>query len=372
VQKPIATIAGPNAAYADGHVLYSGPSATLLAQPFNVTAHALDGDAVVLLNDFARSSATEVHSHFAVSSTGVLVYQPRSLPGTRLQWVDRTGRDAGLVAGGGAMYSEPQISPNGQFVAADRFDGRTGTSKIWVFDLARGTSWELNPGMARDLYPNWTEDSRGLVFSGSLEEGWAFFRRGIEMASNAEVIQPFEFPLSYPADVSRSGGTLLFKQLAGTRTDGQFRLFMMNPASGRIIDVAEGDDGALSPDDTWLAYSSQGDIFIRSLEETGQRLVVSTEGGAKPRWRADGRELFYRVEQTMMSVAVETGSPMELGVPQALFTRRDWRSWNAPAPQGFSYDAAPDGRRFLLSVTDPSAPQGPMTVIVDWPRLLNR
>jgi Tol biopolymer transport system component len=333
---------------------------------------------VIVADDFARSSATLLHSHFAVSGTGVIAYQPASLRNTRLVWVDRSGNDLSVAAAGAATYVDPAVSPDGRLVAVDRFDARTGANKIWVFDLARGTSYQLNPELAQDMYPTWTRDSRALVFSGTHDSGWGLFRKSID-ASTAEALERFDLTLTFPTAVSSRGDVVVLKQQSGR---SGFRTIILNTADKTQRTIDDGSQATLSPDDRWIAYavgtsrsvtgaSRSNEVYVRSMDESGVRQVVSAGGGTNPRWRADGRELFYINGQTLMSVAVTPGPSLTLGVPRALFTRKDWAANRpAPPPNGFDYDVTPDGQRILLNVVDDSQPQPPITVVVNWPVLL--
>ena len=312
--KFIANIEGSNAAYASGHLLFAGPNATLLAQPFDASSLTIEGDPVIVADDFARSSATALHSHFTVSDTGVIAYQPASLRNTRLVWVDRSGKDLSVAAGGLATYVDPAVSPNGQLLAVDRFDARTGANKIWVFDLIRGTSYQLNPELAQDMYPTWTDDSRALLFAATRDGGWGLFRKSID-ASLSEALDRFDVTLTYPTDVSSSGKFIVLKQQLGR---SGFRTVILNTTDKTQQTIEDGSQATLSPDDRWLAYAvgtsrsvsgaiRNTEVYLRSMDESGVRKVVSAGGGINPRWRADGRELFYESGQTLMSVAVTPG-----------------------------------------------------------------
>ena len=101
--------------------------------------------------------------------------------------------------------------------------------------------------------------------------------------------------------------------------------------------------------------------------EPGGKWQVSTAGGVEPRWRRDGKELFYvGPDGRVMAVSVGTGADFEVGKPQALF------STSLKNASGARYDVAPDGQRFLLNrpIGDESSP--PITLVQNWTALLKR
>lgn len=103
----------------------------------------------------------------------------------------------------------------------------------------------------------------------------------------------------------------------------------------------------LSPDGRFLAYvsdeSGRYEIYIRSFPNGAGKWQVSVNGGTKPRWSRDGKELYYVESNALMAVPVSTGQGLTLGQPQKLFESADLRSaYTAP-----NYDVAADGQRFV-------------------------
>jgi hypothetical protein len=120
--------------------------------------------------------------------------------------------------------------------------------------------------------------------------------------------------------------------------------------------------------------SSRAEVFVESLptEAGGSRSArkwqISTSGGANPVWRGDGKEIFYlALDGKMMSVPVESGeNSFRPGTPKPLFQ-------TSLAPGGLrQYDVTRDGKRFLLNVPMPVTGEEPITVIVNWPKLLEK
>ena len=124
-----------------------------------------------------------------------------------------------------------------------------------------------------------------------------------------------------------------------------------------------------SPDGRWVAYDSDEagaqQVFVQSFPDGAVKLSASPGGGAQPRWRADGKELYYLApDGTLMASPVVYGRVLAVGTASPLF-----RHSNAFMPErsGFAdYDVDASGRRFLVaSLANPSF-RGPVTVVMNW------
>jgi hypothetical protein len=134
--------------------------------------------------------------------------------------------------------------------------------------------------------------------------------------------------------------------------------------------------GEFSPDGRWLAYESNEsgrfEVYVRPFPEPGGKWQVTSAGGTQPRWRRDGRELYYVAPDTrLMAVSVAAGADgktFNLGVPVPLFQTRLATGANV-LPGRAQYAVAPDGRFLLNTIVDNTAPS-PITVVVNWTQLL--
>jgi len=168
--------------------------------------------------------------------------------------------------------------------------------------------------------------------------------------------------------VSRDGTIIGILATGGIRPGPAWTLSLSAPSTekpGSFLDPKSLKLGAaFSPDGHWVAYaeSATGDprraeIYVTPYPGPGGHVPISTEGGTEPRWRNDGRELFYRSGDKMMAVDVEVGSEVRAGSPRLLF-------------EGYSnnngYDVAPDGKRFLMVKSSSSAPSNRLTFVVNW------
>ena len=136
-------------------------------------------------------------------------------------------------------------------------------------------------------------------------------------------------------------------------------------------------DGRFSPDGRWIAYvsdeSGRFEVYVRSFVESGEavRHQISTAGGLSPRWRRDGRELFFVAsDQKMMAVPVRTGASFEAGAPVALF-RTGTVVVSGPRATA-DYDVSADGQRFLITRSIVAENLLPLTAVVNWTQDLKR
>src|SRR4051812_18901508 len=121
-----------------------------------------------------------------------------------------------------------------------------------------------------------------------------------------------------------------------------------------------------SPDGHLVAYTSNEtgkfQVNVQTLPLSDKKWQVSITGGYEPRWRADGREIYYLSEdRKLMSVIVGAGPPF--GVPTALFQTRVSPGITA---NRMHYVPAHDGKRFLVNSQSSDTPPTPLTVVMNW------
>jgi Tol biopolymer transport system component len=132
------------------------------------------------------------------------------------------------------------------------------------------------------------------------------------------------------------------------------------------------DEPKFSPDGKWVAYNgSEGgqkpEIYALPFPPTGQRYQLSSQGGAQPRWRRDGRELFYLASDgTVMSVMIPGGDVRQAARPEPLF-----QTGLEVSPSFDQFVPSPDGQRFLIRRPEGAAgDRAPVHVIVNWRSLV--
>ncbi len=340
-------------------------------QQGNLRARGFDPDRLELSGEpFAIASNVrfDPRSAFAVaaiSNTGRLVYQPGGrVAGNRLIWYGRGGEELGTVGPAGSLY-QARISPDGSRIVLD-ISGDSNQGDIWVLDAERGSGTRVTTWPEDDSYPVWSPDGRALMFSSTRGGGqFRIFQVGLEGASEAELVldEPDVEMLvrAWAADGSR----VLFR-----RGVDPSNIWALDVATGETFPVIESafdsNDFAISPDGAWLAYDSNetGDfeVYLTSFPDAGQRIRVSTDGGAGPVWSADGRELFFSSPDSdaIFGVSVEVeGSQPRPGKPERLFGV-DMRVHSTR-----QFDTL-DGERFLVNTNVNSGARTPLKLVLNW------
>ena len=141
--------------------------------------------------------------------------------------------------------------------------------------------------------------------------------------------------------------------------------------------------GRFSPDGRWVAYASnetgRSEIYVRAFPGPGDRRLVSKGGGSFPRWRQDGRELFYltpdkRLMAAPIQIALDART-LSLGASDELFQTRlaipGARSSLGLLGSSADYAVARDGR-FLLNIAAANDVASPITVVLNWTAGLTR
>ena len=367
-EKQFVVEASANAAFGAPQYLLFYRDKTLFAQHFDVKRFALTGEATVVLTDLQYQPQVK-RALFGVSENGLLVAQTGSgVALSRLAWFDRKGKELGAV-GKPDVYGNVSIAPNGKSIAVSVTDIASQNTDIWTYDLERGNTKRLTFDSAQDSVPIWSPDAARLVFASNRRDYNDLYVKNSDGAQEEKNILHSEVD-KFPNDWSREGKYVLYMQ----DTDFGFislpelkdSLFLKAPSVLR--------NGQLSPDGKWLAYASnetgKWEIYVTSFPEPRGKWQVSVAGGEQPRWRGDGRELFYlSPDSKVMAVPVTTGANFDSGTPVALFQATPRQP--IPIYDLFVYDVSRDGQRFLI-VTPVKEETAPMSVVLNWPAKLKK
>jgi len=257
-----------------------------------------------------------------------------------------------------------------------------------VDDLARAVRTRLTFGRDADhSVPVWSPDGNKIAFAtleGSLQ---GKIRAGIYQmsstgASDEELVLPVDDGTIWPTSWSRDGRFLLYSHWADQRDDLDVRILpMIDDRRPRLLiqSQAQAYDGQFSPDGRWVAYTSgesdRSEVFVVPFEAgrilnaapgtliaNGSRLQISANGGRCPRWRRDGKEIFYlsQASQMMAAEIEEKGHGIVARAARALF-----RCMPVPlVPPSAPYDVSPDGKKFVInSLGNDSTP---LILLVNW------
>jgi len=362
-EKHFVVEASGNAAYAAPGYLLFPREKTLLAQRFDLKRFALIGDPTAVLTDIQYQPQVR-RAVFAVSDNDVLVGQTGAgIAFSQPLWFDRKGHQEGAVGKAG-VYGSVFIAANGRSVAVDSTDMTSLNTDVWTYELQRESAQRLTFDPGFDVVPIWSPDASRLVFSSNRGEHVDLYMKNSDGAETEKVIVHDEFN-KIPSDWFRNGEYILY-------TRGPDLWFLTLPALKSTLFIKAPSivrNGQFSPDGKWVAYASnetgKWEIYVTSFPDARGKWQVSTGGGEEPRWRGDGKELFYiSSDSKMMAVPVTIGANFDAGAPVALFQAvpRQPVSTN----DQFVYDVARDGQRFLI-LTQVKRPESrPMSVILNW------
>ena len=286
-------------------------------------------------------------------------------------WFDRSGKELGAVNPAGDV-KDMRLSPDGKR-AAIQITINAFNADIWLVDLERNTPTRFTFSPAIEDDPVWSPDGSRVLFTSERGGPRDIYQKLSSGAGSEELLLKSE----------------VVKETQDWSSDGRFILFEINDPNNQSdlwVLPLFGDkqpfpflatefseyQGRFSPDGRWVAYvsneSGKQEVYVQSFPASGGKWQISTDGGAQPVWRHDGRELFYiNPDRKLMSVEIKTGATFEAGVPKMLFeTRVDAYASNN------RYAVSPDGQRFLINVPVEAQSSSAITVVLNWTADLKR
>jgi serine/threonine protein kinase len=355
-----------NATYAEpGYLLYLRDNKTLVAQSFDLGRFVLKGEPHTLSDEVLYFPSVD-RAVFSVSGGEVLVTQTgKGAFVSQLTWFDRGGKPAGTVGIPGA-YKNLRLSPDGHRVAVDQTDRDGRNVDIWILEPARGATTRLTFDPSTHQAPVWSPDGRQILFTANRKLGMQFYLKNADGSGAEEEVAELEgVSQANVWDWSRDGKYVLVRK-------GNELWYLTWPehiAQPLLQTKWTVRNAQFSPDGRWLAYASNEtgnmEVYVSPFLNGNGKWQVSSGGGHEPRWRRDGKELFYvAADGKMMSAAVTAGVSFEAGSPAALFQTH--RRQPISAQDVFSYDVSADGQRFLIITKVDDANAAPLSVLLNW------
>jgi serine/threonine protein kinase/Tol biopolymer transport system component len=364
-----------NAAYMPGYILFVRDR-TLMAQPFDEKRLEIRGQPFPVAEQ-VQYDELSWRGIFSSSFNGVLAYQGGNTgANSRLVVLDRAGKQVETIGTPGD-FTTHRISPDGQRLAVGVLDASVGNYKLWLYDLSRDKQTRLTFGSGRTLFPVWAPDGGRVGFASNQSGIYQLAEKRSDGMGNEEPILDSDTS-KYPTAWSTDGRFIAYN----TTAPGKYAMELwIVPRFGerKPYSFLQGSfnvgQGQFSPDGRWLAYSSdesgRPEVYVTPFPAGGSKWQVSVAGGTSPRWRRDDKELFYlAADSELMAAEVDgSGSSFQVAAVRPLFhvllktgiARLDLSSTS----EQISYDAGPDGKRFVVN-SPPIGTPPPITLITNW------
>jgi len=339
---------------------------SLLAQRFDSGRAALSGEPVVVASNVGYD--TNERAIAAVSQDDALAYQVggRGVLGT-IGRMDRRGIDLGTIRDR-ERFNDLALSHDGGRLVYE-MSREQGATDLWIYDLERETSQRLTFADGNETNPAWSPDDRTIYYDNDLENDGVIYRRAADGSGDAERIGTTPQGIR-PFSVAPDGSWLVVEQTsAGTNRD----ILRYDLATGKLTPLVDSpfndSEARLSPDGRLLAFTSEqsgrSEVYVQALDGTRGRWQLSSNGGSLPRWRGDGRELFFlAAPDRLMSIAVEPGVETErtprFAAPVEMFQK-----------VLADFDPAPDGQSFVELLYSGTGNR-PLTLVTHWAASLQR
>ncbi len=370
-EKKLAQRTEANAFYTNGRLYYLDGRKSLICAPFDPGKGRVTGEYRVV-SDHVSYEPSVNYSAFAAGGDDTVVYSAGAgaIALSALVWYDRSGKEVGRIGAPGVI-ANPSIAPDGNRVVADIADLKTSNVDIWIEDLNHGTASRFTFDPAEEATAIWSRDGRTIAYryNGTAGAGILTIKQasGLEPARALYTTRPQDdiLPNSWSYD---SQSILCTYEPAG----GGSNLVLVNAATGKVSPFLTGQasetNGMISPDGKWVAYASndsgEWEIYVTTFPGAQGKWQVSPGGGTEPRWRGDGKEIFYiDPKGTLTAVPVNAGETFSTGAASPLFQIHG----RAPVSNTdlYTYDVSKDGSRFLVNRYVKPDSVEPLTIVLN-------
>jgi Tol biopolymer transport system component len=348
--------------YANGRIIYASDTA-IVSQRLDLENRRLAGEVAVLGVGVGRGPAGQL---LAAAAGDALIFAPPSSTLRELTWFNRDGARESVMSTG--VFGAVRIAPDGRRVAVTELQPQLRTLDVVIFEPPNPVPIRLSRSTDADDSPAWSPDGLRVAWVSGRRK---ILVRGAGAVLEEETVAVFDEPVRVSGWTPDGSAIIFSRRLAGTRDDiwmvpvrpgGEPRSIVATP----FADV----QGTVSPDGRWIAYASdesgEFEIYVeRFVErfadrspEPATRIRVTSGGGSDPRWRRDGRELFFRRGGGIHAAVLAAGrGQIEIRSTSMVVETDEVPDW---------FDAAPTGRRFLLNLHQSGQAPAPATLLLHY------
>jgi Tol biopolymer transport system component len=345
-----------------------------MAQSFDLKSLRTSGEAAPVAEHVERYLNLVEVGAFSASANGLLAYRTGAEAAVRqLTWFDRQGKPTGTLGEPRAFF-DIQFSPDRKSLAASAPDA-VGNYDLWMYDVARGLPTRFTFDPAGEYWAVFSPDGRNVIFNSTRKGHYDLYRKPANGAGAEEPIYADDAG-KVPTSWSHDGKFLLYFNGGGRR----FEMFVLpltperpgaplKPIPFHQTEFNE-KDAQFSPDDRWVAYDSDEsgrfEIYVSPFSRRTEKHQISTNGGSRPRWRQDGKEIFYEaMDGRLTAVEVRvSGETVDMGAVHALPVAVNYFG-------AYAYDVSADGQRVLAAIpVRKDAP--PVTLVENWTAALKK
>jgi Tol biopolymer transport system component len=366
---------GSPSAYAMGNILYLAGN-VLMARPFDLATLSVTGEPVPIAEGVWFDPIFR-KGFFSVSENGALLYElGKGFETHALLVFDRTGKQLSNL-GESAANAAPGFSPDGRNLIFDLIDTNTSKIELWMQEISSGNRKRLasDPLNVVSHSASWSPDgTRIAYFSARTGTGAIYVKPVNQVATEEErwiakedvyvAVQSWtpDGKFLILTEVPLRSGSIRIAVLSVSGTDG--------PAPLLEVEHAFLDQGQVSPDGRWIAYRSdetgRGEIYVTSFPKATGKLQVSTAGGGTPRWRHDGKELYYLApDRKLMAVELrENAGSLRVASTRPLFELLHAGYGHTAGVN--QYDVTRDGSRFVVDSVTTDETAAPLHLVMNW------
>jgi Tol biopolymer transport system component len=242
---------------------------------------------------------------------------------------------------------------------------------IWILDVLRKTKTRLTFGSSLQRHPVWSADGKTVFYISNVKGQFDIYAKAADGSGAEQTVLESSDSSDLTESASPDQRYLVYGRQPNDLKTGldiwALPLFGDRKPFPVVQTEFNKSSSVVSPDGKWLAYQSDPsgryEIYITAFPGGGAKWQVSTGGGLRPKWRRDGKELFFLEDATFNLLAVDVNTSANtptLGTPHVLF-----QTVGVQAGQG-AYDVTADGKKFLINSSGVSKDSYPLTIVQNW------